>query len=133
VNAYVCRTCGCWATDQRRFARKHHADCSGQREVGYDCFLLGMTELRGFTDGQGQPVEVKPDYTPAERYMAHISGYKDGATRRAMDPKYHYAERGDIKAAYDAGYTRGYEDFHRYARRVQKLTGYEPTIVRTCG
>jgi hypothetical protein len=65
---------------------------------------------------------VEREWTPHERYMLYVRGFRDGAAVKAM------AHSG--LGAYDRGYADGRDARASAADAYAKEVGYEPTILR---
>lgn len=67
---------------------------------------------------------VEREWTPHERYMLFMAGFRHGAGMRAMD------RDKEQLGAYDRGYTEGCKARHAAGIAYAQEIGYAPTILR---
>jgi len=66
----------------------------------------------------------------ANQFRSFIQGWKDGASSKAMQPKFTEHTNKLIVAAYNAGYGRGRQDLNAVAQTAAEAYGYTISVLR---
>ena len=75
-------------------------------------------------------MKTQQEIDAANQFHSFIMGWKDGASSRAMDPKFTGHDNKLIVAAYDAGYGRARKDINAVAEEAAKTYGYTISYLR---
>ena len=76
---------------------------------------------------------IKNDPDAANQFRSFVQGWKDGASSKAMQPKFTTHDNKLIVAAYNAGYARGRQDLNIAAQSAAEAYGYTISYLRTNG
>ena len=66
----------------------------------------------------------------ANQFRSFVQGWKDGASSKAMQPKFIEHDNKLIVAAYNAGYARGRQDLNIAAQSAAEAYDYTISVLR---
>ena len=78
----------------------------------------------------GLPPKNQAEIDASNQYRSFLSGWRDGAASKPLDPKFMGHTNALIRGAYEDGYSYGRKALNDASEKASQVYGFKPNILR---